>query len=296
VEGMFSSAINKKSVNNIKVIGIEEKNIFSINGEVQYSTEKMKNFGNNVGFVISGKSSVTVDKLICKEMDFKSGGGKGSDATSKEDFDIRASGSGLIFSSSGYIVTNNHVIADAHKILVEMVSGGTSQSFSATVVQKDVDNDLAILKINDAAFKQLDPLPFAFKETGSMDVGASVFTIGFPMALGGMGKEAKFTDGKISSKTGYNNAINTYQTSIPVQPGNSGSPLFNDKGQLIGVINSTVSGTDNVSYAIKLNYLKNLIDLLSETVELPNNQSLNNVTIEEKVKALSKYVVLIKIK
>ena len=294
VDGMFSSAINKKGPNNIKVIGIGEKNIFSINGEVQYSADKMKNFGNNVGVVISGKSSVTVDKLICKEIDFKSS--RDANTNSKEDYDIRASGSGLIFASSGYIVTNNHVVQDANKIIVEMISGGTSQSYNATIVQKDADNDLAIIKINDEAFKPLDPLSFSFKESGSVEVGASVFTIGFPMALGGMGKEAKFTDGKISSKTGYNNAINTYQTSIPVQPGNSGSPLFNDKGQLIGVINSKISGADNVSYAIKLSYLKNLIELLPETVELPNNQSLNNLTTEEKVKKLSKYVVLIKIK
>ena len=71
-----------------------------------------------------------------------------------------------------------------------------------------------------------------------------------------MGKAAKFTDGKISSKTGYNNAINSYQTSIPVQPGNSGGPLFNDKAQLIGVINSAIKDADNVSYAIKLSLSK----------------------------------------
>ena len=292
VEGMFSSAINSKAVNNIKVMGLGDKNIFSINGEVQYSTDKMKNFGNNVGFVVSGKSSMVIDKLICKEIDFKSSNA----TTSKEDYGIKASGSGLIFSTSGYIFTNNHVIEDANTILVEMTSGGVSHSYNATVLQKDADNDLAILKINDEAFKPLEPLVYSFKESGAVEVGASVFTIGFPMALGGMGKEAKFTDGKISSKTGYNNAINTYQTSIPVQPGNSGSPLFNEKGQVIGVINAKISGADNVSYAIKLNYLKNLIEMLPETVELPNNQGLSDLSTEEKVKALSKYVVLIKIK
>ncbi|MBK6522650.1 MAG: trypsin-like peptidase domain-containing protein [Sphingobacteriaceae bacterium] len=82
-----------------------------------------------------------------------------------------------------------------------------------------------------------------------------------------MGKEAKFTDGKVSSKTGFNGAINSFQSTIPVQPGNSGGPVFNDKGQMVGVINATYREADNVSYAIKLNYINNLIDLLADTVE-----------------------------
>lgn len=125
-----------------------------------------------------------------------------------------------------------------------------------------MDNDLAVIKINDEAFKTLDPLKYSFKESGGVEVGSSVFTIGYPLALSGMGKEAKFTDGKISSKTGYNNAVNTYQTSIPVQPGNSGGPIFSDKGQLIGIVNAKIRDADNVSYGIKLNYIKNIIELL----------------------------------
>jgi S1-C subfamily serine protease len=116
------------------------------------------------------------------------------------------------------------------------------------------------------------------------------------MALAGMGKETKFTDGKISSKTGYNNSINSFQTSVPVQPGNSGGPLFDDKGKLIGVINAKIKEADNVSYAIKLNYIKNLIEILPETIDIPNDTSVSNLSLQEQVKLLSNYVVLIKIK
>ncbi len=128
-----------------------------------------------------------------------------------------------------------------------------------------------------------------------LNVGASVFTIGYPFALGGMGKDAKFTDGKVSAKTGYEGAINSFQTSIPVQPGNSGGPVFNEKGQLIGLINAKFSGGDNVSYAIKLNYIKNIIELLPESIVLPAT-SIENLGLEEKIKAISSHVVLIKIK
>jgi S1-C subfamily serine protease len=127
-------------------------------------------------------------------------------------------------------------------------------------------------------------------------VGTSAFTIGFPLALSGMGKEAKYTDGKVSSKTGYNGSLSTFQTSIPVQPGNSGGPVFNNNGELMGLINASVSQTDNVSYAVKLNYIKNLIEAVGETSALPSDKSLQGLTLEEKIKILSTYVTLIKIK
>jgi S1-C subfamily serine protease len=292
-DGMFSDVIKKKAPNNIKIISNGEKNIYSINGEIQYSNDRTRNFGSNIGFAVSGKSMVNIDKMIFKEIDYKA---SSSNSSSNADMNVKATGSGLIFSVNGYILTNHHVIENANKVVVEITNGGATKSYNAEVVQKDIDNDLAILKINDESFKSVDPIPYSFKQSGGGDVGSSVFTIGYPHALSGMGKEAKFTDGKISSKTGYNNAINTYQTSIPVQPGNSGGPLFNDKAQLIGVINSKITEADNVSYAIKLSYVKNLIELLPETIELPANQGLSGSSMEEKVKAISKYVVLIKIK
>ncbi len=292
-DGMYSSAIVKKGANNIKIISNGEKNLYSINGEVQYTNTRTKNYGSNIGFSVSGKSTVTIEKMIFKEIDYKLNASGGNSNT---DMDVKATGSGLIFTVNGYVLTNHHVIDNANRVLVEVHTGGVTRSYNATVVQKDVDNDLALLKINDENFKSLTMIPYSFKESGGVDVGASAFTIGYPYALSGMGKEAKFTDGKISSKTGYNNAINSYQTSIPVQPGNSGGPLFNDKAQLIGVINAGIPDADNVSYAIKLSYIKNLIELLPENVELPASQSLSSVPLEEKIKAISNYVVLIKIK
>jgi S1-C subfamily serine protease len=68
----------------------------------------------------------------------------------------------------------------------------------------------------------------------------------------------KFTDGKISSKSGYDNDATTYQISVPVQPGNSGGPLFDSKGNLVGVVNAKFTKGDNVSYAIKSPVLKTL--------------------------------------
>jgi S1-C subfamily serine protease len=111
-----------------------------------------------------------------------------------------------------------------------------------------------------------------------------------------MGKDAKFTDGKVSSKRGYDGAINSFQTTIPVQPGNSGGPVYNEKGEFVGLISAKIANADNVSYAVKLNYIRALLDLTPSTVETPTGKNISGNTLEEKIKLLSKYSVLIKIK
>jgi S1-C subfamily serine protease/antitoxin component YwqK of YwqJK toxin-antitoxin module len=292
VQGMFSAGLKKKQKNILKLLTADDKTIFSINGEVEYSCARFTMVGSNIGFSMSGKGTVLVDNLICKEINYSNS----SVSVSKSDYDVKATGSGILISENGYIITNEHVIDNANKIQVELTNEGVSKTYSAILVQKDKDNDLAILKINDEAFKPLPKLKYSFKESGAVEVGSSAFTIGFPLALSGMGKEAKYTDGKVSSKTGYNGSLSTFQTSIPVQPGNSGGPVFNNNGELMGLINASVSQTDNVSYAVKLNYIKNLIEAVGETSALPNDKSIQNLLLEEKIKILSNYVTLIKIK
>ena len=152
---------------------------------------------------------------------------------------------------------------------------------------------MAIIKIEDDKFKPYIKLPYSFKSTIS-DVGSNVFALGYPMALTVMGEEVKFTDGKISSKTGFQGDITTYQISVPVQPGNSGGPLFDYDGNIIGIVNAKIMAADNVSYAIKLTYLKNLIDVIPDKLILPSDISISQKTLTEKIKVLSNYVVLIK--
>ena len=293
-EDMYTSAVLKTGFNNLKILNIGDKSVFSINGEVQFTTDNYRLYGSKTGFIVSGKNSIKIDKLITKEIDVNH---KGSQVTENEDQNVKSTGSGIIISKEGYVVTNFHVIEEAKgTLMVEITRDGYTKNYKASIVKSDKENDLAILKIEDTDFKPYTKIQYAFKESGTTDVGSTVYTIGFPMALSGMGKEAKFTDGKVSSKTGYNNAINSYQTSVPVQPGNSGGPLFDDKGKLIGVINAKIKDGDNVSYAIKLNYIKNLVELLPESIEFPNDVNTSTLTIQEQVKILSNYVVLIKVK
>jgi S1-C subfamily serine protease len=214
-----------------------------------------------------------------------------NDNTSKSTWE--GNGSGFFIDGNGYIATNYHVIDGASEIEVDFIKDNQKQSCKAKIISSDKQNDLAIIKIEDDKFKPYIKLPYFFKSTIS-DVGSNVFALGYPMALTVMGEEVKFTDGKISSKTGFQGDLTTYQISVPVQPGNSGGPLFDYDGNIIGIVNAKIMAADNVSYAIKLTYLKNLIDVIPDKLILPSDISISQKTLTEKIKVLSNYVVLIK--
>ena len=206
-------------------------------------------------------------------------------------------GSGLIISKSGYIVTNHHVIEDADDIEVEFIINDELRKFNAQIVQVDKTNDLAIIKIFDINFDGLGDLPYNFKSRSS-DVGTKVYAFGYPMALSVMGREIKVTDGIISSKTGFDGNITTYQITAPIQPGNSGGPLFDDKGNFLGINSSGLSKdvADNVGYTIKSSYVVSLLDVLPNSIDLPSNTKIQSLPLTKQIKEISKFVVLIKVK
>ena len=206
-------------------------------------------------------------------------------------------GSGFFIDRSGLIATNSHVIDDAKEIEVEFVRNGLKEKYPAIVLRTDNNNDLAILKIETNEFMPLKVLPYNFK-IESLDIGTEVFSLGYPMALFPMGSDIKYTNGSISSKTGLHGSISTYQISVPIQPGNSGGPLFDADGNIVGLtssgFNRSLNLTENVNYAIKSVYLKTLIDITCPHVILPNDTTISNMNLIEKIRILSDYVVLIK--
>jgi S1-C subfamily serine protease len=206
-------------------------------------------------------------------------------------------GSGIIISKSGHIITNHHVIEDAEDIEVELLLNDKIQKFNAEVVQVDKVNDLAVLKIFDMNFNGINEPPYNFKLRGS-DVGTKVYAFGYPMALSIMGKEIKVTDGMISSKTGFDGNITTYQITAPIQGGNSGGPLFDEQANLIGINSSGIRKdiADNVAYSIKTSYVSNLLDVLPKSIGLPSSTRLKSLSLVEQIREISKYVVLVKVK
>jgi S1-C subfamily serine protease len=203
----------------------------------------------------------------------------------------KSSGTGFAISSNGYIVTNHHVIENAKSIEVKGVSGNFSKILNAKLVVSDEKNDLAIIKINDPSFSSFGSIPYSARQ-GVADVGENVFVLGYPLTST-MGEEVKLTNGIVSSKTGYKGDVSTYQISAPVQPGNSGGPLFDKNGNLIGVVNAKHTLAENASYAIKINYVKSLIELLPQIISFPQVNLLNGKRLIDQVKIASNYTYLI---
>lgn len=203
----------------------------------------------------------------------------------------KSSGTGFAISSNGYILTNYHVIENAKSIEVKGINGNFTRKLYAKVVVFDKRNDIAIIKIEDSRFTTLGTIPYTFREEVA-DVGENVFVLGYPMTET-MGEEVKLTNGIVSSKTGYKGDIALYQISAPVQPGNSGGPLFDKNGNLLGVINAKHSHAENVGYAIKASYLVSLMDLLPITINQPNSNTLNGKSLTEQVKITSSYTYII---
>lgn len=216
----------------------------------------------------------------------------GTDSSSTIDSELRATGSGFVVSGN-VIATNNHVIDDAEKIKVVLNINGTPEEFNARVLCVDKTNDLALLTIKDSKFTPLPPAPYSINPK-TVDVGTSVFSMGYPMS-NVLGEEVKITDGLVSSKTGYEGDAVTYQISVPIQPGNSGGALFDKKGQLVGITNAGIPSAENVGYAIKSSYLINLIDSAPIIIDLPKGNDMSQKELPEIVKLYRPYIAFIKI-
>ena len=175
-----------------------------------------------------------------------------------------ASGSGFIYSSDGYILTNFHVIESASSIKVTLYDG---TSYDAKLVGYDESNDIAVLKID---AKNLAPVTIG--DSDNLNVGDSVIAIGNPLG------ELTFslTSGAVSALdrevTMSNNVtMNLIQTDCAINSGNSGGALFNLYGEVIGITNAKYSGSsgsgasiDNIGFAIPINSVRSIVDSIIE--------------------------------
>ncbi len=160
------------------------------------------------------------------------------------------------------------VVKNATSITVKGVSGDFIKEYEATVIVSDQKNDLAIIKIENLD-GSLQNIPYAIKNELS-DVGENIFVLGYPLRAT-MGDEIKLTNGLISSRTGYQGDVTLYQISAPTQPGNSGGPMVDQSGNVIGIVSAKHAGAENATYAIKSRYLLNLLELLPEDTDLSNS-------------------------
>jgi len=206
---------------------------------------------------------------------------------------LKGSGSGFVLTPSGIVATNYHVVEGAERIELSFLVAGQSLSFNAEVLVKDPANDIALLKIQDESFSGFNPTPYGV--SSEFKQAEKVFTIGYPLQ-GVMGQNVKVTDGIVSSLTGIQDDIRHLQITAPLQPGNSGGPLFNSEGNIIGItssrLNEDAMGTSiqNVNYAIKANFLLNLYSMLNEEEKISRTSSIKGMDTPKMVEAVDDFV------
>lgn len=215
-----------------------------------------------------------------------------------------SSGSGFLLSRNGIVVTNYHVVRNAKKIEVIFPSKNLSKEASLKI--RDLNNDIAILELQNFNIDELskETIPYAFTDIRSIKIGQEVFTLGFPLGSI-MGTNARFSMGRINSLFGLQDDPRLLQISNPLQPGNSGGPLFNQKGELVGIVVSGLNAKilyenfgiipQNVNFAIKVSFLKNLIAMLPKSMEIISRKSmLDGLTLEDQIEKLNPFIVQIK--
>lgn len=164
-----------------------------------------------------------------------------------QNYVTQGAGSGVIISEDGYILTCNHVIANAAKITITL---NDNKSYEAKIVGTDVNNDIALLKINTSGLTAA-----TYGDSSKLTVGSSVVAIGNP--LGELGGTA--TTGIISAKDRElsirGKTLNLLQTDASINPGNSGGGLFDASGNLVGIVvaKSTGSTVEGLGFAIPIN-------------------------------------------
>lgn len=197
-------------------------------------------------------------------------------------------GTGFAISSMGLIATNAHVIAGADSIYVETSKG---QALKATVIYQDTQADLAILHITDSTFR-LPPIPYDLRKS-TVPLGDEVYTLGYPR------DEIVYGKGYISSETGFRGDSSSYQIAIPVNPGNSGGPLIDERGQVLGIITGKQTPSDDIAFAVKSSYLIGMLDSLPEPYAKKAMQyrttGLSRLSRVSQIKKLQPYIFLVKV-
>jgi S1-C subfamily serine protease len=203
-----------------------------------------------------------------------------------------ASGTGFFITDDGFLVTNNHVVKNAARIL--LVTG--TRRIAASVVKTDVQHDLALLKA-EGSFESLPVVP-----SSAVSLGATVATVGYPNVRL-QGQSPKLAKGEIAALSGANDDPRYFQISVPLQPGNSGGALVDEHGSVVGIVSAKLDANaalltsgvlpENVNYAVKSGYL---LDFLNSVPDLAGKLKLPDAgprDFEDVVKSAEKATVLV---
>jgi len=201
---------------------------------------------------------------------------------------VKYTGTGFAINNEGYFVTSNHVVDGADSIYIQDRNG---DYFKAAKLAYDLTSDLAILKIVKKNFHfSKGEVPYTFA-TGKSDLGTDIFTLGYPK------NDLFYSTGAISCRNGYNGNELQYTLELPAEHGQSGSPVFDAKGDVIGVLTAIGGDEEASTYAVSSKALFGLIhdQLQDNPIHLPKVNKLHNLSRKEQIAKVESYTFSVKV-
>lgn len=214
-----------------------------------------------------------------------------ADNTKTPPLEYRTGGTGFLVDTRGLLFTNYHVIENARYVAVQN-SGG--KDLQAKVVYKDQEHDVAILMIDDKNFKEPENIPYGIRRSAA-DIAEPVFSLGYPR------NDIVYGEGYLAARTGYDGDTLSLQISINANRGNSGSPIMNHNGEIIGVLNARQTSAEGAVFAIKSKYIYKALtqlkkmDTAFQNIKIPTSSSIKGADRTQQVKKMMDYVYMVKV-
>lgn len=205
------------------------------------------------------------------------------------DMPFTTGGTGFIIDPKGYLVTNAHVVSGATTIAIQNNKG----EFLVEVVHIDKQRDLAILRITDDNFKGYGALPYSISRKAGQ-LADPIFTLGYPR------NEVVYSQGYLSARTGYDGDTLSCQIEISANRGNSGSPIINRRGEVIGILNGRQTNAEGFAFAVQGKYIYQLSDSLRKAnpavaIRLNARSTIAFLDRSEQVSRVQDFVYMVKV-
>jgi serine protease Do len=197
----------------------------------------------------------------------------------------KAAGTCFAINNKGYAITNAHVIGNSKSVYIFT---NDNIGHKATVVAQDADLDIAIIKIEESNFKfSKTEIPYSLSKNNS-SMAQKIYTLGYPK------NSVVYNEGYISSIYGKEDDSSRYQMELPSSPGVSGSPVFDERGNIVAVINSKESVSEGITYALKSKKLSKFIKSL-DSINVAENNNLTGLSRTEQIKKLNDFVLVVQV-